>query len=60
MPKDNNGYNTIVVFINRFSKKAVSVLYTKTAIVIDLADLYVVHYYRYIGLPNSIVSNKGP
>ena len=60
MPKDNNGYNTIAVFIDYFSKKAVSVLYIKTAIVIDLADLYVVHCYRYMGLPNSIVSNRGP
>ena len=60
MPKDNNGYNTIAVFINRFSKKAISVLYIKTAIVMDLIDLYVVYYYRHIGLPNSIVSNRGP
>ena len=60
MPKDNNGYNTIVVFINRFSKKAVSVLYIKIAIAIDLVDLYVIYCYRYIGLPDSVVSNRGP
>ena len=60
MPKDNNGYNTIAVFINRFSKKAISVLYTKIAIAMDLVDLYAVYYYRHMGLPNSIVSNRGP
>ena len=60
MPKDNNSYNTIVVFINCFSKKAVSVLYIKIAMVIDLIDLYIVYCYRHIGLPNSIVSNRSP
>ena len=60
MPKDNNSYNTIVVFINYFSKKAVSILYIKIATAIDLVDLYIVYYYRHIGLPNSIVSNRGP
>ena len=60
MPKDDDGYNTIAVFINRFSKKAISVLYIKIATAIDLADLYIVYYYRYIGLPDSVVSNRGP
>ena len=60
MPKDDDGYNTIAVFINRFSKKVISILYIKTAIVMDLVDLYIIHCYRYIGLPDSVVSNRGP
>ena len=58
MPKDNKGYNIIVVFINRLSKKAVSLPYRKTTTAKDLAELYAVYYYYYIGLPDSIVSDK--
>ena len=59
MPEDNKSYNVIIVFINRLSKKAVSLLYRKTITIKDLAELYTVYYYRYIGLPNSVVSNRG-
>jgi hypothetical protein len=59
MPKDNKGYNIIVVFINRFSKKAVTILYRKTATTKDLVEIYVVYYYYYLGLPNSVVSDHG-
>ena len=60
MPHDDDGYNAIVVFIDRFSKKAVSLPCKKTATTKDLAELYAVHYYRYIGLPDSVVSDRGP
>ena len=59
MLEDNEGYNIIVVFINRLSKKAVSLPYRKTTIAKDLAELYAVYYYCYIGLPNSVVSDRG-
>ena len=59
MPEDNKGYNAIVVFINYLSKKAISLPYKKTTTAKDLAELYAVYYYRYIGLPDSIVSDKG-
>ncbi len=59
MPKDNKGYNIIIVFINRFSKKAVIILCRKTATTKNLAKIYVIYYYYYLGLPNSVVSNHG-
>ncbi len=59
MPKNNKGYNIIVVFINRFSKKAVIIPCRKTAIIKDLAEIYVVYYYYYLGLPDFVVSNHG-
>jgi hypothetical protein len=45
MPKDDKEYNIIVVFINRFSKKVVIILYRKTAIIKDFTEIYVVYYY---------------
>ena len=45
MLKDDYSYDAIVVFINRFSKKAVSLPYWKTATAKNLAELYAVHCY---------------
>ena len=45
MPRDNDGYNAIAVFIDRFSKKAISLPYKKTATARVLAELYAVYYY---------------
>ncbi len=59
MPKDNEGYNIIVVFINRFSKKAVTIPCRKTATIKDLAEIYVIYYYYYLSLPDSVVSDRG-
>ncbi len=59
MPKDNEEYNIIVVFINRFSKKAVTIPCRKTATIKDLAEIYVIYYYCYLSLPNSVVSDRG-
>ncbi len=59
MPKDNKEYNIIVEFINRFSKKVVTILCRKIATIKDLAEIYVIYYYRYLSLPDSIVSDHG-
>ncbi len=59
MPKDNKGYNIITVFIDRFSKKAVTIPCRKTATIKDLAEIYVIYCYRYLGLPDSVVSDYG-
>ncbi len=59
MPKDNKGYNIIAVFINRFSKKVVIIPCRKIATIKDLAEIYVIYYYRYLSLPDSVVSDRG-
>ena len=60
MPRDDDSYDVIAVFIDRFSKKAVSLPCKKTATARTLVELYAVYYYRHQGLPDSIVSNRGP
>ena len=60
MPRDDDGYNVIVVFIDRFSKKVISLSYKKTTITKVLTELYAIYYYRHQGLPDSVVSNRGP
>ncbi len=59
MPKDDEGYNIIIVFIDRFSKKAVIIPCRKTVTIKDLAEIYVIYYYYYLGLPDSVVSDHG-
>jgi hypothetical protein len=48
------------VFINRLSKEAVLIPYTKEAIAKDLAKMFYIHVYRYYNVPESVVLDRGP
>jgi transposase InsO family protein len=58
--KDKHGFDNVLVFIDRFSKQAVSIPCRKTSDARDLAKLYMYHVYRYFGPPLSITSDRGP
>ena len=58
--KDKHGFDNVLVFIDRFSKQAVSIPCQKTSDARDLAKLYIYHIYRYFGPPLSITSDRGP
>jgi transposase InsO family protein len=59
-PKDRNGYNTILVVVDRLSKQPVSLPCYKTTTSRDLAHMFIAHVWRYYGAPDSIVSDRGP
>jgi transposase InsO family protein len=59
-PKDRNGYNTILVVVDRLSKKPISLPCYKTTTARDLARMFIAHVWRYYGAPDSIVSDRGP
>jgi hypothetical protein len=59
-PPNKQGYNNIIVFINRLSKEAVLIPYTKEAIAKDLAEMFYIHVYRYYNVPKSIVLDYRP
>ena len=59
MPEDDEGYNNVAMFIDCFSKKAISLLYYKTTTAKDLADLYYTYCFRYLRLLDFIVSDRG-
>ena len=40
-PYNKNGYNTILVIINRLSKQAFSLPYFKTTTIKDIVELYI-------------------
>jgi len=59
-PSDKNGYDTVFVVVDRFSKTPVSIPCHKTVTARDLAALWVKHLYRRTGAPDTIVSDRGP
>lgn len=60
MPEDDEGFNMVAIFIDRLSKKAVTIPCKKTVTAKDLAEMYFVHCFRHLGVPESIVSDRGP
>ena len=56
----SNTFDCICVIIDRFSKMAHFVLCKKTIIGEDTAKLFIDNIYRYHGLPDDIVSDRGP
>ena len=59
-PKDKDGFDSILVIVDRLSKRPVSIPCYKTATAKDLADMFIKYVWRYYGPPDSIVSDRGP
>jgi transposase InsO family protein len=59
-PKDTHGHDAAFVVVDRLSKQAVSIPCFKTTTAKDMAMLYINHIYRWRGVPDSIVSDRGP
>ena len=60
MPEDDDGFNMVCVFVDRLSKKAVTIPCKKSVTAKDLAEMYFVHCFRHLGVPESVVSDRGP
>ena len=59
-PKDEDGYDSVFVVIDRLSKQAISIPCQKTCTSEQMARLYIQYVYRYHGAPDSMVSDRGP
>jgi hypothetical protein len=59
-PKDKNGYDNILVFMDRLSKASVSIPCHKTTNAAGMAQLFTQWIYRFGHTPESIVSDRGP
>ena len=53
----SNGYDSILVVIDRFSKEVEFIPMTKTVTALETAKLYLFNMWKNHGLPRSIVSN---
>jgi hypothetical protein len=58
--KDRHDYNAILVIINRLGKRLFSLLTHKTCIAANLAELYYTFLWRIFGIPETIISDRGP
>lgn len=57
--KDRYGYNIVFVIINRLSKRPISIPYYKDTNVKQIARLFIDNVIRIIGIPETIVSDRG-
>ena len=55
-----NGYDSILVVVDHFSKEVEFIPCNKTATALEMAKLYLFHVWKNHGLPHTIVSNHGP
>jgi transposase InsO family protein len=56
----SNGFDSILVVVDRFSKEVEFIPCNKTATAMDTARLYLHNVWKNHGLPRSIVSDRGP
>jgi hypothetical protein len=59
-PRDKNGYDVILVVVDRLSKQAFSLPCFKTTNVKGIAELYIQHIYYIKGVLDTIVLDRGP
>ena len=60
MPEDKYGFNNALVIVDRLSKATWTAACRDTATAKDAARLYYEGLYRLYGLPEEIVSDRGP
>jgi transposase InsO family protein len=56
----SNGFDSILVVVDRFSKEVEFIPCNKTTTALDTARLYLHNVWKNHGLPSSIVSDRGP
>ena len=56
----SNGYNSILVIVDQFSKEVEFIPTTKMVTTLETAKLYLFNVWKNHGLPCSIVSDQGP
>lgn len=59
-PKDRHGHDAAFVIVDRLSKRPISIPCNKTITAKETAQLFITHVYRWVGVPDSIVSDRGP
>ena len=59
VPLDEEGYDFALVIMDRLSKKPVALPCNRTINAKGLAELFLVHWIRHFGMPDSILSDRG-
>ena len=59
-PESRNGHNMVVIFVDRLSKRPITIPVRDTITARELAPLFLGNVVRHVGIPDSIVSDRGP
>lgn len=59
LPLDESGFDFAFVIMDRLSKKPLSIPCHKNITAKGMAELFLVHWMRHFGMPDSIVSDRG-
>jgi hypothetical protein len=57
--ESKTGYNIVAIFVDRLGKRPILVPVRDAVTARDLAQIFITHVMRHVGLPNLITSNKG-
>jgi hypothetical protein len=57
--ESKTGYNIVVIFVDCLGKRLILVPIRDTIITRDLAQIFITHVMRHVGLPDLITSNRG-
>jgi transposase InsO family protein len=60
VPTDRNGYDTVMLIVDRFGKRPISLPCKKSIDAKSAARLYINYPFRIYGPPDTIVSDRGP
>ena len=60
LPIDRDGYNIVIILVNRFSKRLFLIPYYKNINAKEAAQLYIYYVYRIYGLLDTIILDRGP
>jgi hypothetical protein len=60
LPADRNRYDTVLILVDRFGKRTISIPCKKAIDAKETARLYIQYVYRTYGPPQTIVSDRGP
>jgi len=60
LPTNCNRYNMVLVLVNRFGKRTISILCFKNINAKETARLYIQYVYQTYRPPDTVVSDRGP
>ena len=58
--ESRNKYNIVAIFINRLSKRPITIPVRDIVMAKELAPLFLTYIVRQVGIPETIVSDRGP
>jgi transposase InsO family protein len=59
-PESKTNHNMVAIFVDRLSKRPITIPVRDTITAKELAPLFILHVVRHVGIPDTIVSDRGP